>query len=46
VFSIRVSIVSGGVLCVIGCALTALLLPAFRVYDARRVVAPGPPADN
>ena len=34
-FSIRVSIVSGGILCVAGCALCALLLPAFRAYDAR-----------
>jgi len=35
-FSVRVSIVSGGVLCVIGCLLTAMALPAFRAYDARR----------
>jgi MFS family permease len=42
-FSIRVSIVSGGVLCVIGCGLAALLLPAFRVYDGRRHLA-GPSA--
>jgi MFS family permease len=35
-FSIRVSIVSGGVLCVVGCLLTGALLPAFRAYDARR----------
>ncbi len=35
-FSIRVSIVSGGVLCVIGCVLAAAALPAFRAYDARR----------
>jgi MFS family permease len=35
VFNVRVSIVSGGVLCVIGCALTALALPAFRAYDQR-----------
>ena len=34
-FSVRVSIVSGGLLCVVGCALCALLLPAFRAYDAR-----------
>jgi len=37
-FSLRISIVSGGLLCVIGCALTALALPAFRAYDARRWV--------
>jgi len=35
-FSVRVSIVSGGVLCVIGCLLTAAVLPAFRAYDARK----------
>src|SRR6266567_3103914 len=34
-FSIRVSIVSGGVLCVVGCVLCALALPAFRRYDER-----------
>jgi MFS family permease len=34
--SIRFSIVSGGVLCVAGCVLCALALPAFRSYDARR----------
>ncbi|MCA1646532.1 MAG: MFS transporter [Chloroflexi bacterium] len=33
-FSIPVSVISGGVLCVLGCALCALLLPAFRAYDA------------
>jgi MFS family permease len=35
-FSVRVSIVSGGILCVVGCLLCALALPAFRSYDARR----------
>ena len=34
-FSVRVSIVSGGVLCVVGCVLAAVALPAFRAYDAR-----------
>jgi hypothetical protein len=34
-FNLRVSIVSGGILCVAGCALCALLLPGFRAYDAR-----------
>ena len=46
-FNLRVSIVSGGVLCVIGCALTALWLPAFRAYDARHRTGPAgalPPA--
>ena len=32
---LRASIVSGGVLCVAGVAVAALLLPAFRRYDAR-----------
>lgn len=40
-FSVRVSIVSGGLLCVAGCALCALLLPAFRAYDARTYRAQG-----
>jgi MFS family permease len=35
-FSIRVSIVSGGVLCVVGCLVAAAALPAFRAYDARK----------
>lgn len=34
-FSVRVSILSGGILCVIGCVAAAALLPAFRAYDAR-----------
>jgi MFS family permease len=33
--SIRFSIVSGGLLCVAGCVLCAVALPAFRNYDAR-----------
>jgi MFS family permease len=40
--SVRVSIVSGGILCVIGCVVCALALPAFRNYDARRYHAPDP----
>ena len=35
-FSVRVSVVSGGILCVIGCLLSALALPAFRDYDERK----------
>jgi hypothetical protein len=27
-------VVSGGVLCGLGCAICGLLLPAFRAYDA------------
>jgi MFS family permease len=33
---VRASIVSGGVLCVLGVAVAALALPGFRAYDARR----------
>jgi MFS family permease len=40
--SVRVSVVSGGVLCVIGCVVCALALPALRNYDARRYHAPDP----
>ena len=35
IFNVRVSVVSGGVLCVIGCVLCAAALPLFRRYDAR-----------
>ena len=35
-FSVRVSIVSGGLLCLAGCAVCALLLPGFRAFDARK----------
>jgi MFS family permease len=42
--SVRFSIVSGGVLCVVGCVLCGLALPAFRKYDARSYdPAPDPP---
>ena len=34
-FSVPVSVFSGGVLCVLGCALCALLLPGFRMYESR-----------
>lgn len=34
-FNVRVSIVSGGILCVLGTAILALLLPAFWRYDNR-----------
>src|ERR1700694_3781097 len=40
--SVRVSVVSGGILCVIGCVLCAVPLPAFRHYDALRYHAPDP----
>lgn len=38
-FSIRTSIVSGGILCVLGTALLALTVPAFRHYDGRAGLA-------
>jgi MFS family permease len=38
--SLRFSIVSGGVLCVIACAATALALPKFRHYDSREPLEP------
>jgi hypothetical protein len=34
--SVPFSVVSGGVLCVAGCLACALLLPAFRAYDAEK----------
>jgi MFS family permease len=33
--SVRASVVSGGLLCVVGVVLAAIALPAFRRYDAR-----------
>jgi MFS family permease len=35
--SLRFSIVSGGLLCVVGCVATAIALPKFRHYDAREI---------
>ena len=35
-FSVRTSVLSGGILTVIGCALCALALPTFRQYDERQ----------
>jgi hypothetical protein len=32
---LRFPVVSGGVLCVVGCVATALALPRFLRYDAR-----------
>jgi len=34
-FNVKVSVISGGVLCVVGVAVCALLLPRFVGYDAR-----------
>ena len=42
-FGVRTSVVSGGVLCVAGVGIFALLLPAFRHYDARRATTDNPP---
>jgi MFS family permease len=39
---VRASIVSGGILCVVGVAVAAMALPGFRAYDARRNGAPSP----
>jgi MFS family permease len=41
-FGVRGSIVSGGVLCVVGVIATAALLPLFRAYDARAGTAGAP----
>ena len=35
-FSVRTSVVSGGVLCVVGVLLCGALLPRFVAYDARK----------
>ena len=39
--SVRTSIVSGGILCVVGVAVAAVALPLFRRYDSREFVPPG-----
>ena len=38
-FGVRVSVVSGGILCILGTAALALLLPAFLRYDGREGLA-------
>ena len=43
-FGVRASVVSGGVLCVIGVLACGLLLPRFMSYDARRFAAAAPAA--
>ena len=35
-FGVGFSIISGGVLCVLGCLMCAALLPTFRGYDSRK----------
>jgi len=37
IFGLRASVVSGGVLCVVGCVATALAVPQFLKYDAARL---------
>jgi MFS family permease len=44
IFNLRISIVSGGILCVLGCVLCTLALPAFRAYDARLYRPPPDPS--
>jgi MFS family permease len=44
VFSVPASVISGGVLCVVGCLACAVLLPAFRDYDGRQTSADIVPA--
>jgi MFS family permease len=41
--SVRASVVSGGVLCVVGVVLAAIALPAFRRYEARTPRSDSPP---
>ena len=40
-FGVRASVVSGGLLCLAGVGLVAVVLPAFRAYDARRPAGAG-----
>ncbi|HYT25111.1 MAG TPA: MFS transporter, partial [Actinomycetota bacterium] len=44
VFGVRASVVSGGLLSVVGVAVVAVAMPVFRTYDARRRPAPEPGA--
>lgn len=37
-YAVRVSVVSGGLLSMLGVGIVAVALPAFRAYDARRWV--------
>ncbi|HEY4597670.1 MAG TPA: MFS transporter, partial [Thermoanaerobaculia bacterium] len=45
-FNVKVSVISGGALCVIGVLACAVMLPRFVGYDARAFIPgrPGPPA--
>lgn len=44
-FGVRASVISGGVLCVLGVLLCGLLLPRFVAYDARRFLREQPSPD-
>ena len=44
VFTPRISVLSGGVLCVLGVGILALALPQFRQYDDRDVLPSTAPA--
>jgi MFS family permease len=39
---VRASVVSGGILCMVGVGLFAVALPVFRRYDARAALSPSP----
>jgi MFS family permease len=39
-YSVRTSILSGGILCVVGVVICAVALPGFRNYDERRPAGP------
>ena len=41
-FGVRASVVSGGVLCIVGVGIFAVLLPAFRHYDSRVATTDNP----
>jgi MFS family permease len=45
-FSVPLSIVSGGVLCVLGCVLCAALLPGFRRYESTLTTAHDDPLSS
>jgi MFS family permease len=45
-FSVEVSVISGGVLCVVGVLLCGALLPRFVAYDARTFVPAGPTSSS
>jgi MFS family permease len=42
-FGVRASVVSGGILCIVGVGIFAVLLPAFRHYDSRVPTTDNPP---